>query len=481
MYNQALPLLKRKCGAAVLAVALGLTGCASFPALEQTRSPKPATGYQTANSFAAPDGTWPAERWWEVYGDAQLTALIDEALRDAPDLAAASARVRQAEAFGKIAGAALLPQVGASASVNYQTLSYNYLTPRAMTPGGWNDYGIGTVNLVWDLDFWGKNRAGLAAATSHLEASRAELAQARLCLSAAVAASYADLARLFALRDVAARSVEVRKKTAALFDERFNNGLETRGSLSEARARLAASEGELLMTDEQIGLQRNRIAALLGAGPDRGSAVTRPGINLKANFGYPAQLAANLIGRRPDITAARLVAEAQAHRITQKEAEFYPDINLAAFIGFQSLNLDMLARGSSSIGSVGPAISLPIFSAGRLQGELRGAAAAYDEAVANYNRTVTLALQEVANAGLSEKALTAELAKGEAAADAAGAAHQVASNRYQGGLASYLEVLYAEDILLDTQRHLATLRSRAFTLDVALKRALGGGFQIEKI
>ena len=465
----------------MLAVAFGLSGCASLPALEQTRSLRPASDYQTANSFAAPGGTWPAERWWEGYGDAQLTELIDEALRDSPDLAAASARVRQAEAFGKVAGAALLPQVGANASVNYQTLSYNYLTPRVMTPSGWNDYGIGTVNLVWDLDFWGKNRAGLAAATSQLEASRAELAQARLSLSAAVAASYADLARLFALRDVAVRSVEVRKKTAVLFDDRFNNGLETRGSLSEAKARLAASEGELLMTDEQIGLQRNRIAALLGAGPDRGITVTRPGISLSVNFGFPSKLAANLIGRRPDIMAARQAAEVQAHRIKQKEAEFYPDINLAAFIGFQSLNLEMLARSSSSIGSVGPAISLPIFTAGRLQGELRGAAAAYDEAVANYNHTVSQALQEVANVGLSKKALTAELAKGEAAADAAGEAHHVASNRYKGGLASYLEVLYAEDILLATQRHLANLRARALTLDVALKRALGGGFQIDKI
>lgn len=481
MDNQLLPLFKRKFGAAALAVAFGLTGCASFPLLEQPRSLKLASDYQAANSFAAPDGLWPAERWWEGYGDPQITVLIDEALRDSPDLAAASARVRQAEAFGKVAGAALLPQVGANASVTYQTLSYNYLTPRNMTPSGWNDYGIGTVNLVWDLDFWGKNRAGLAAATSQLEASLAELAQARLCLSAAVAAGYADLARLFALRDVAGRSVEVRKKTAELFDNRFNNGLETRGSLSEARARLAASEGELLMIDEQIGLQRNRIAALLGAGPDRGISITRPGINLKTNFVYPAKLAANLIGRRPDITAARLVAEAQAHRIKQKKAEFYPDVNLAAFIGFQSLNLDMLTRSSSSIGSVGPAISLPIFTAGRLQGELRGAAAAYDEAVAVYNRTVTQALQEVANAGLSAKALTPELAKGEAAAAAAGEAHQVASNRYQGGLASYLEVLYAEDILLDTQRQLANLRSRALTLDVALKRALGGGYQNDKI
>jgi NodT family efflux transporter outer membrane factor (OMF) lipoprotein len=337
------------------------------------------------------------------------------------------------------------------------------------------------VDLTWDLDFWGRNRAALAAATSQVEAGRAELAQARLVLSAAVAESYAELARLFALRDVAVRSVEVRRKTAELFDERFRNGLETRGGLSVAQARLAAIEGEQLAVEEQIGLTRNRIAALLGAGPDRGTSVTRPTINLRANFGLPAELSANLIGRRPDIAAARLLAETQAQRITQKKAEFYPNVNLAAFIGFQSLNLDMLTRSSSSIGSVGPAISLPLFTAGRLRGELRGASAAYDEAVANYNRTVTRALQEVADLGLSERSLAAELGKSEAAVKAASVARRVAGDRYQGGLANYLEVLYAEDILLENERQQAQLRSRALTLDVALKRALGGGYQNGKI
>ena len=262
-----------------------------------------------------------------------------------------------------------------------------------------------------------------------------------------------------------------------LFAERFDNGLETRGSLSEARARLAGAEGELLALDEQIGLQRNRLAAILGAGPDRGLAIARPQVKLDRPFGLPPELAANLLGRRPDVVAARLMAEAQLQRIDQKKAEFYPNVNLAAFIGVQSLGVNLLSKGGSSFGAAGPAISLPIFTGGRLRGELRGSMAAYDEAVANYNRTVTQALQEVASAGLSQQALAAQLAKATAAVDAAGEAHRVANNRYQGGLANHIEVLYAEDGLLAAQRQLATLRSRAFALDVAMKRALGGGYQ----
>lgn len=456
---------------------LGLGGCAQLPSLDAFAALKPVSAYQTSSSFAAPAAAWPQERWWQAYGDQQLDALIDEALRDSPDLVAAAARLRRAEAAGQVAGAALLPQVGANASVTEQRQSYNYLTPRDMAPKGWQDYGRATLDFSWELDFWGKNRAGLAAATSQVEAGRAELAQARLVLASSIATNYAELARLFAARDTAARSVEVRGKTAALFAERFTNGLETRGSVRDAEARRAGAEGELLQVDEQIGLQCNRLAALLGAGPDRGLAIDRPAIRLGAYSGLPGDLPADLLGRRPDVVAARLQTEAQLRRIDQKKAEFYPNVNLAAFIGVHSLGLDMLTKGGSTVGSIGPAISLPIFTGGRLRGELRGSVAAYDETVANYNKTVTQALQDVADAALSQKALGGRLAKAEEAVAAAAEAHRVARNRYEGGLSSYLEVLSAEDVLLSGLRSLSDLQSRAFSLDVALVRALGGGYR----
>jgi len=476
-----IPIRRIKCSALTLIFALGLSACAQFPSVSDLARLKPVSDYETNVSLAGTASAWPAEGWWESYGDPQLNALIEEALRDSPDIAAASARLRQAEAFGQVAGAPLWPQISANASASDQRLSYNYLTPRSMTPEGWNDYGRATLDLNWEIDFWGKNRAGLAAATSQLEASRAEHAQVRLALAAAVAGQYADLAQLYAVRDTAARSVEVRSKTAKLFNERFSNGLETRGSLSEAQARLATAEGELLTLEEQIGLLRNRLAALLGAGPDRGLTIERPAIRLADNFALPSEVAANLLGRRPDIVAARLITEAQLKRIDQKKAEFYPNVNLSAFIGAQSLGLDMLTKGGSRVGGVGPVISLPIFTGGRLRGELRGTVASYDEAVANYNRTVSQALQDVASAGLSQKALAEQLVKARAAVAASGEAHRVASDRYAGGLANYLEVLYAEDGLLASQRNLANLQSRAFALDVAMKRALGGGYQANNI
>jgi NodT family efflux transporter outer membrane factor (OMF) lipoprotein len=470
-----------RAGAAALLLALGLGGCAGLPVLDRPAPVKSAADFPAAKSLAAPLGEWPAESWWQAYGDSQLDTLVDEALRDSPDMAAVLARVRRASAVVETSHAALLPQVSANAAVNGQAFSYNYLTPRAATPTGWQDYGQATLNVNWELDFWGKNRAGLAAATSQLEAGRAEFAQARLSLAATIGANYAELARLWAARDMAERSVAIRSQTVALFSERFANGMETKGSLGEAKSRLAVAQGDLLSITEQIGLQCHRLAALAGSGPDRALTIGRPAVKLTGNFGLPAEIATDLLGRRPDIRAARLQVEAQQHRVEQKKAEFYPNVNLSGFIGLQSLGLDTLVRSGSAFGSIGPALSLPIFSAGRLQGELRQSAAAYNEAVAGYHSTLLHALEEVANAGLSMKALAAQVAKGEEAVEDSSDAQRIARNRYEGGLASYLEVLSAEDLLLNNQRNLSTLQSRAFALDVALKRALGGGYRSDTI
>jgi outer membrane protein TolC len=165
-----------------------------------------------------------------------------------------------------------------------------------------------------------------------------------------------------------------------------------------------------------------------------------------------------------------------AKRIHQAQAAFYPNVNLMAFVGVQSLGLDLLTKDGSSIGSVGPAISLPIFDGGRLRGQLKGAESEYAEAVANYDRTVVQALQDVADVAVSRNALGGQLDRIQVAVDAAREAWRIQNNRYDGGLSTYLDVLSAEDTLLSNLRSQTDLQSRSFTLDVALVRALGGGY-----
>ena len=461
----------------LLAAGLALAGgCAQIPRLDPPPAMQKVDELGSANSFAAPIAAWPGDQWWHAYGDPELDALIEEALHNAPDLDLAQARLKAAAAQVQGAGATRLPEVTASAEIAEAKQSYDFMVPRQALPHGWNGYGAATLNMSYELDFWGKNRAALAAAVSEQRAAEVEIAQTRLILSTSVASAYAGLLHLYTLRDNAADTLALRMQTVALFRQRHQFGLETLAGVRQVEARQAGAKGDLLAIDERIGLQRNAIAALLGAGPDRGLEIPRPKVAWADSLGLPSNLSLELLGRRPDIVAARLRTEAAAHRIDQRKAGFYPSVNLLAFAGFQSVGIDNLFKSASQSGAAGPAISLPIFNTDRLQGQLKGARAEYDAAVATYNGTLSMALREVADATTSRKSLDEELAAARAAVAAAAEAHQMVNSRYEGALATYLDVLSAEDSLISARRSEAELETRALILDVSLVRALGGGF-----
>ena len=459
-----------------LLAATALSACATLPAPTAARVAKAPASYATAQSLAAPNRDWPADAWWTAYGDPQLDSLMSEALAGAPDLAQAQARVRRAEALAATTRAQGLPNVSANASVQDQKQSYNLGIPPQFVPQGYNEYGRLTLDFNWELDFWGKNRAAVAAAVSDAKASAADAAEARLMLSTNVAAAYADLARLYAERDVAARAIDVLSQTQKLVSDRVTNGLDTLAEQRQAEADPLQAKADLGAIDEQIALTRNRLAALAGAGPDRGLSIARPGVSGLKPLGVPAELAANLVGRRPDVTAARWRAEAATSRIKQARAAFYPDVNLAAFIGTNALHLDKVFATGSDVGSVGPAVSLPIFEGGRLRAGLKGAEADRDAAVASYDAAVTEAFHQVADVLASSRALNSQIADSRAALAASEDAYRIATLRYKGGLATYPTVLLAEQSVLRRRRTVADLDARALVLDVQLIRALGGGY-----
>lgn len=459
-----------------LAVPL-LAGCATLPKQGAVPTMRSASAFASTTSLAAPETSWPSDRWWESFGDPQLTTLIEEGLSDATDLRVAQARFERADALVREARSRLLPSLQANGEIGGTKQSYNYLIPRAIAPQGWKDYGQATMQLDWQLDFWGRNRAALAAARSDAAAAQAEAAAARLILSAGIAEAYADLADGFAQADAARRAVEIRRRTVELMEGRRAQGLENAGAVERARSALASSQGELAALDESVSLTRNRIAVLLGAGPDRGLSIQRPTARAAEDFGLPANLPADLIGRRPDVIAARLRAQAAASRIKEARAAFYPNVNLAGLIGLQAIGIGDVFRSGSTFGTAGPAISLPIFDGGRLTGAYRAAEADHRGAVAEYDGALAQALREVADAATSDRALTERIGRADEAERAAAAAWTVSNNRYRGGLGTSLDVLVAEDALIDARRSLATLRNRRFVLNVALIRALGGGFR----
>jgi NodT family efflux transporter outer membrane factor (OMF) lipoprotein len=463
--------------AALLAVLAALAGCAAMPELGSRPEMRAAASLGSSSAATnGPAAAWPGETWWQGYGDAQLSALIEEALAGSPTLAMADARARKAAAFAQSASAAQLPTLSAGGNVAALKQSYNNGIPPQFVPKGYNDIGRAALDLSYEIDFFGRNRAALRAATSEREAAAIEARAARLGIATSVAAAYADLARLAAQREVELAALHQREEVAALVARRVASGLDTRGELRQAESAVPLARADLAATDEGIALTRNRIAALLGAGPDRGAGIALPSATALPSAGLPATLALDLVGRRADIASARLRAEAAAARITEARAGFYPNVNLVGFLGFQSLGLGNLTTSGSDIGQTGAAISLPIFSGGRITGTYRAARADYDEAVAQYNQTLVRALNEVADAAASQRALATRQAEARAARAAAEEAYAIARRRYEGGLSPYLAVLSAEDALLRTRQLVAALDARAMTLNVDLIRALGGGY-----
>lgn len=457
--------------------ALLLAGCAAVPNLGPAPQVRPAQAYAATESFQAPAADWPADAWWKAYGDAQLDALVDEALAGSPTLAQAQARLRAAQARAQQSRAALLPSLSLNAQAAENKQSYNNGIPPAFTPQGYNDTGRASLDLTFDLDLWGKNRAALAAATSEAKAAEMDAIQARLILTTAVVGAYADVSRAFAQQEAAQQARANREATRQLVAQRVANGAANQGELRQAEGGLASADQDLAAAREQLALARDQVAALVGAGPDRGLSIARPGQAAGRDFGLPQNLAADLLGRRPDLQAARMRAEAAGKRIDVAHAAFYPNVNLAAFIGAQSLGLDMLTKSGSDIGQAGLAVSLPIFQGGRLSGAYRGARAEYDAAVASYDATLIQALREVADAAASERALTDRLTAARQALAKGEEAYRIARMRYEGGLDSYTSVLTAENAVIQQRRAAADLEARALTLDAALVRALGGGFR----
>jgi len=468
------PFLLRFTGASTLAMLL--VSCAA-PDLGPRPQPIAPSSVAASQSLATPVSTpWPAADWWHGYGDAQLDALIEEGLKGSPDLAAAGARFRQALGMAQAAGAPLLPSVDGQGKAGLEKQSYNVGIPAQFVPHGWQDVGQAALNLSYDLDIWGRNRAALAAATSEAEAARIEQEQARLMLTTAIASAYADLARAHAERDVLAAALDIRLATQKLVSNRVAIGLDTRAELKQADAGVPQARADLAAADESIALTRNQIAALIGAGPDRGLSIARPALPVFGPAALPADVTTDLIGRRPDIAAARARVEAAASRIKVARADFYPAIRIGALVGVQSLGLDNLTKSGSTYGNIGPAVSLPIFHGGALRGQYRGARGTYDEAVARYDGTVLVAYREVADAVTSRRSTAERLTQSRQALADSEEAYAIARKRYEGGLSTYLNVLTSEEKLLQARRAVADLDARLFALDVALVRALGGGF-----
>lgn len=459
------------------ALAAALAGCASMAGLAPSAHRREAHDLAAARSLRdvpVSPATWPKADWWRSLGDAQLDGLIDEALRGNPGLEAADARSRAALAEAGAAEAARQPTLNLGASSSGIRIPQSVVEP----PLGGHYGALNSLSLKFSytFDLWGGERAAWEAAVDRAHAAEVDARAARLTLAANVARTYAQLGHAHEQAELAASELARAERLLELTRQRVQAGLDSAMQLHQAEAAVPAARQQRQAAELDVETTRTALAALLGAGPDRGLDIAHPQLLPPGALSLPSTLPADLLGRRPDLVAARWRVEAAARSIDVAKTRFYPNINLGAGIGLASMGLGNFLKAESRYYQFAPALSLPIFDGGRLRANLASSDAQYDLAVAQYNQILVESLRDVATALATLRSLDVQLGAAEDAERSAAAAHELALTRYHGGVGSYLETLGAQQQRLAAEQRSSALRAERIDAAIQLVTALGGGF-----
>jgi|APLak6261695196_1056220.scaffolds.fasta_scaffold00332_3 NodT family efflux transporter outer membrane factor (OMF) lipoprotein len=460
---------------AVWVLALLLNGCISSKGIAPTSQPlaqdKLALGKAIADASMI---AWPTEHWWQAYQDTQLDRLVEKSLHDHPDLKKANARITLSTAMAEQAQASTLPNIGGKVSSSRERFTALSFIPKPWA-GRFNWNNQATVDMSYNLDLWNQQKSAWLAALDETHVAEAEMQQVKIELTAAMVKSYIRLAAEYQWRDLAQEELDDLRHEIAIAKKALAAGLNTQLNLSRLEARLPAARNKLAQIELHLTLLKNQIAALSGDGPGAGEGITRPTLHLSASIGLPDQLPANLLGRRPDIVAARWRVEASQKHIQSAKAAFYPNINLLGYIGFQALAFSGLFSSAGLVGSLGPAMSLPIFDGGKRRANLTAETALYDMAVEDYNATILKALEGISNHLSVLNTVATETDNTQQALEKSEQAHRLAVKNYRAGLSNLIESLQTNELVLQQKSILVEHEAVRLEAYATLMLALGGG------
>jgi NodT family efflux transporter outer membrane factor (OMF) lipoprotein len=430
---------------------------------------------------ATPLDALPKDTWWKLFNDSELNEYEQRAMASNQTLKAAAARLTQARAFARVTASGLYPELDAGVNAQRQRLSANRPTngasiiPTAVTQ---NVFNI-PFTLNYELDLFGRVRNSLQAANASLQASAADLENVRLLISSELAADYFQLRELDAELAVVQKAIDFEKEGLNLVDKRHQGGAVSGLDVAQQQTVLDSSYTQLALLQQQRAQFEHAIAVLQGL----------PASNFKAPVrvldvlppAVPLTLPSELLQRRPDIAIAeRQVAAANA-QIGIAKAAFYPSISLGAGGGFQSRDIGKLLDAPSAIWSIGLSVLEPVFAGGRNHARLDAARAAYDENVANYRETSLVAFQQVEDALSGLTALASASDSQQRAVSDAGRSLTLANARYTGGLVTYLDVITAQEQVLNNERLATQIQGQRLVTSVLLVKALGGGWDSASI
>ena len=459
---------------AIVATAL-LGGCALGPNYNRpaVANPEAFRGQATAEAASLADAPW-----WEAFQDPTLKALIQEALRNNYDAAIAAARVQEARANVSVARSDLFPSLDYGARAGRARLPLGGLNVPGGTDHKTDDFFSGTMTMSWELDIWGRVRRSNEAARAQLLATEDARRGVWLTLVSDLAQAYFQLLALDVQLQVAENSTQAYQGTYDLFLDRFNVGVASKLETARALGALGNAQATIPQLQSAIAARENQMSILLGRTPGpipRGQPMYA---QQPVAPTVPAGLPSALLERRPDLRQAEQQFVAANARVGVAKAEFFPKLSLTALFGASSPELSALTGGGATVWAVAGMLSGPLFNYGRTTGNYQASIAQWEQARLQYEQAVLGALREVSDAltalGKLSDAETGQTTAARGLEDAV----MHATDRYRQGLASYYEVLEAQQQLYPAQNTLAQIRASRLVAYVQLYKALGGGWKL---
>ena len=480
---------RRSIFAIVGSVTLFLSGCMVGPKYVKPTVPMaPGFKEQPPESFKESDGWKQAQpsdqalrgKWWEIFGDPQLNALEEEVTLSNQNLKVAEARFRQARAMIRFNRSAEFPTITTSPSIANERLSANQpYFPQSLANNGTGSYTL-PFDLSYEVDLWGKIRRTVSASKEEAQASAADLQTANLSLHAELAVDYFELRSADVQEQLLDDTVKAYTDALQLTENRFEGGASPKSDVAQAQTQLDGAR----VQDTDITVMRaqyeHAIATLIGKPPAEFTITPAPKTTLQLPV-IPVGLPTTLLERRPDIAAGeRRVAEAN-DQVGIARAAFYPSLVLGASGGFTGTTIANWFSWPSRMWAIGGTASQTIFDAGRRRAVSEGAIANYDGTVASYRQTTLTAFQEVEDNLAALRILEKEAQQQQEATTSAQESLQLFTNRYEGGVDNYLQVITAETTLLTNQRNDIDIERRRMDASVLLVKAIGGGWNVSQL
>lgn len=480
--------IRRRTPFAALACALFLAGCAVGPDFHRPDISLGAAYGQAAEAVdPAANAGWvqvkPGEDilradWWTLYGDAILDSLMTELQEENLDIRMAEARYRQAQASLQNARSGLFPTVGSNASIERSGSSGGTAEGREGGSGGFgggasNSYSLSS-SVSWELDLWGRVRRSVEAGEAALEASSADIGNARLSMQSTLAQTYFSLRVMDAEIRLLEQTVRAYERSLQMTQNRYEAGMSTAADVAAARTQLENARTQVLSLQRQRAQLEHAIAVLLGRPPSTFELAATGDVPMLPSI--PVGIPSELLQRRPDVAAAeRRMAEANA-QIGVAQAAWLPSLTLGAQGGFRSGQWAEWLSAPARFWAIGPALALTLFDGGARSAALAQARATFDLQALSWRQTVLNALQEVEDLLVQLRVMGMEQVTQGRALESARESLRLTQNQYEAGLIDYLSVVQTETTALNTERAALSLLSERLGASARLMAALGGGW-----